>query len=98
MTSNFPHKLGAWWYRQGRFGVSHIVLSVIALTMLAPFIWMLLASFKPLREVEALNPLPSVWQGKNYPDVFAQVPFARYYFNSVFIAAWVTFLQVLTSA
>ncbi len=66
--------------------------------MLLPFLWMVLASFKSLSEVEQLNPFPTVWKLSNYPDVFEQVPFARYYFNSVFIALWVTFLQVLTSS
>jgi ABC-type glycerol-3-phosphate transport system permease component len=74
------------------------VLAAIALTMLTPFLWMVLASFKPLEEVEQLNPFPTVWHPENYAKVFEQIPFARYYFNSVFIAAWVTFLQCLTSA
>jgi ABC-type glycerol-3-phosphate transport system permease component len=59
---------------------------------------MVLASFKPLQEVELLTPFPSVWRFDNYLRVFEQVPFARYYFNSIFVAAWVTFLQCLTSA
>ncbi|MHB9037324.1 MAG: carbohydrate ABC transporter permease [Armatimonadota bacterium] len=75
-----------------------MVLGIIAITMLAPFLWMVLASFKPLAEVEQLNPLPSKWMPGNYPEVFKQVPFARYYFNSVFVAAWVTFLTCLTSS
>jgi len=66
--------------------------------MLAPFVWMVLVSFKALPEVESLNPLPTKWHPENYLAVFKQVPFARYYFNSVFISAWVTFLQCLTSA
>jgi len=78
--------------------LSHLVLTLIALSTLAPFVWMVLASFKPLEEVEQINPLPSVWHPENYVKVFEQIPFARYYFNSVFVAAWVTFLQCLTSA
>ncbi len=78
--------------------ISHLVLTVMALSALAPFVWMVLASFKPLEEVEQINPLPTVWHPENYVRVFEQIPFARYYFNSVFIAAWVTFLQCLTSA
>jgi len=88
----------AWWYRRGRFTASHLALIIIAATMLVPFTWMVLASFKPLQEVEQLNPFPTVWRTDNYLRVFEQVPFARYYFNSIFIAAWVTFLQCLTSA
>jgi ABC-type glycerol-3-phosphate transport system permease component len=90
--------LAAWWYRRGRYVASHLALAVLSLTMLAPFLWMVLASFKPLEEVEQLNPLPSVWHPENYLAVFREIPFARYYFNSVFIAAWVTLLQCLTSA
>lgn len=78
--------------------LSHLVLTFMALTSLAPFVWMVLASFKPLEEVEQINPLPTVWHPENYARVFEQIPFARYYFNSVFIAAWVTLLQCLTSA
>ena len=90
--------LAAWWYRRGRYVASHLALAALALTMLAPFLWMVLASFKPLEEVEQLNPLPSVWHPENYLAVFREIPFARYYFNSVFIAAWVTVLQCLTSS
>jgi len=89
---------GAWWHRKGRFGVSHLALSVLAAIMLVPFIWMILSSFKPLGEVENLNPLPSRWMPGNYLSVFEQIPFARYYFNSLFVSAWVTVLQILTSA
>ncbi len=88
----------AWWYRRGRFTGAHIALTIMAVTMLVPFSWMVLASFKPLQEVEQLNPFPSVWRFDNYLRVFEQVSFARYYFNSIFVAAWVTFLQCLTSA
>lgn len=87
-----------WWQRQGRPAFSHLALGLMALTMLAPFLWMLLCSFKPLSEVESPNPVPVSWQPGNYPRVFEQIPFARYYFNSILIAAWVTFLQCITSA
>lgn len=94
-----PHgRHATWWHRHGRRLASHLFLVFLALTTLAPFLWMVLASFKPLAEVEQLNPLPSVWQPQNYPQVFRKISFARYYFNSVFIAAWVTFLQCFTSA
>ncbi len=78
--------------------VTHVVLVVVALLSLAPFVWMVLASFKPLAEVENLNPWPTRWNPQNYLDVFRTVPFAKYYFNSLFIAGWVTFLTVLTSS
>ena len=76
----------------------YLFLSLLALTMLSPFLWMVLGSFKPLNEVENLNPIPSRWLVSNYFKVFEQIPFHRYYFNSIFVAGWVTFLQCLTSA
>lgn len=84
--------------KKKKFIVSHIFLGLLALTMMTPFLWMLLTSFKPLQEVEEINPIPSKWQPDNYIKVFEQISFARYYFNSVFIALWTTVLQVLTSA
>jgi ABC-type glycerol-3-phosphate transport system permease component len=84
--------------KKTRLASSYLLLTFIALTTLIPFLWMVLASFKPLEEVEQLNPLPSIWHPENYAKVFEQIPFAQYYFNSVFIAAWVTFLTCLTSA
>ena len=84
--------------RHRRLAFSHIVLIFIAVTTLIPFLWMVLASFKSLAEVEGLNPVPHTWHPGNYAQVFKQIPFARYYFNSVFIAAWVTSLTCLTSS
>jgi ABC-type glycerol-3-phosphate transport system permease component len=78
--------------------LKHMVLVLISLTTLAPFVWMVLTSFKPLSEVSRLNPIPSVWHPENYHSVFTQIPFAYYYFNSVLVASWVTFLQVFTSS
>ena len=77
---------------------SYLVLSILALTMLLPFVWAFLASFKTLAEIDQFNPFPKVWHPENYLKVFREISFARYYFNSIFIALWVTFLQCLTSA
>ena len=73
-------------------------LAVLSVGMLAPFLWMVLTSFKPLQEVESVNPFPTRWLAGNYLEVFSKVDFARYYANSVFVAAWVTFLTLLTSS
>ena len=75
-----------------------LILILFSLSTVAPLVWMLCTSFKPLQEVESGRLIPKVWQSSNYADVFKQVPFARYYMNSVFVAAWVTFLTCLTSS
>jgi ABC-type glycerol-3-phosphate transport system permease component len=99
-TSSASSRHSSRWPQLGRAGLSHALLAMIATTMLIPFAWMVLASFKSIQEVENLNPLPSEWHPENYSAVFRipRVQFGRYYFNSLFVAAWVTFLQTLTSA
>ena len=79
-------------------GAVVLVLVIFAGTTLAPLLWMIFTSFKPLQEVEGGSLIPKSWHQENYGSVFEQVPFARYYLNSVFVAAWVTFLTCMTSA
>ena len=99
-----PAPVGDPTYRRGdarRFRTAvllHVVLTALAFTLVLPFCWMVLTSFKPLAEVGVGSWLPSAWQPGNYAAVFDAIPFARYYWNSLFISAWVTFLQVFTSA
>lgn len=80
----------------------------IAIMMIVPFLWMVGASFKPHSEVEREALLPEQPQPQNYAIVLRQAPdpytqryldldFTKWYFNSLFIAAWVTALQVMTS-
>ena len=85
----------------------HLVLSAMALLMVLPFTWMVLTSLKAPGEVNQENWLPSVMQWHNYANVFDEknpdpnqrgIAFARFYWNSLFVAAWVTFLQVTTSS
>ncbi|MGV3617277.1 MAG: carbohydrate ABC transporter permease [Fimbriimonas sp.] len=84
--------------RKGSDIAALVILTLLALTTLAPFLWMVFASLKPLEEIEQGRVLPQKWQRENYGEVFAQVPFARYYLNSVLVAGWVTLLQCVTSA
>jgi hypothetical protein len=70
--------------------LKHAVLIVVAIVMMAPFVWMVLASFKTLGDIESGSAIPAKWQPQNYADVFkdpdvsSKVNFSRYYFNSLF--------------
>ena len=88
------------WKRVGSTGVLHLLLAAAAFSLALPFVWMVLASLKVLGEVGVGSWLPGAggWQWDNYAEVFRQIPFARYYINSIFVACWVTFLQVFTSS
>ncbi|MBL4700745.1 MAG: carbohydrate ABC transporter permease, partial [Phycisphaeraceae bacterium] len=81
----------------GSWGL-HLLLTTMALGLALPFAWMVLTSFKPMTEVQSTSWIPTTWQPSNYMEVFTVVPYAKFYWNSLFIASWVTTLQVLTSA
>jgi multiple sugar transport system permease protein len=76
----------------------HILLVALSFSMVLPFLWMVMTSLKPLAEVGLESWLPSRFQWDNYAAVFEAIPFARFYWNSILIASWVTLLQVFTSA
>jgi multiple sugar transport system permease protein len=80
--------------------VLNLTLAVLGTLLLLPFVWMVLTSFKSLGEVNAEQWTPGAdgWRFDNYPEVFRRIPFARFYWNSLYVAFAVTFLQVITSA
>jgi ABC-type glycerol-3-phosphate transport system permease component len=67
--------------------------------MLVPFAWMLVTSLKAPGEVFLYPPrwLPSRPQWQNYPDALTALPFARWYYNTVYIALTATLGQVLSA-
>jgi ABC-type glycerol-3-phosphate transport system permease component len=79
-------------------GYIHIIVTAIALLFSIPFVWMILASLKTNVEVSQQTWIPAKFQWDNYREVFRILPYAKFYWNSIFVACWVTFLQVFTSA
>jgi len=79
-------------------GYIHLVVATIALLFSIPFIWMILASLKTNAEISMTTWIPAKLQWDNYKEVFRVLPYAKFYWNSIFVACWVTFLQVFTSA
>ncbi len=79
-------------------------LFVGAVSMAAPFLWMISTSLAEAGQVFAENrpwwqewlPTSFVWQ--NYMKVWSVVPFAQFYLNSIFVSLCITFGQVATSA
>jgi len=76
----------------------HIIVYLMALTVLAPFIWMILTSFKDMSEIYVYPPkwFPSRFKFENYINAFSAAPFGQYYFNSIFVAVTVTIGQLIT--
>ncbi len=61
-----------------------------ALIFAYPFVWMLLATFKPEIELASLNPFPTIWTAESYRLVFENLPIIRSFFNSVLVVVIVT--------
>lgn len=72
----------------GRLGI-YLPLFAIALVVSYPFIWMLLSSFKDIREFYQIPPrlLPNTWIVDNYIDIFTKWRFGTYYKNSTIVTA-----------
>jgi len=76
----------------------HLLLTFLGLLMMLPFVWMVLTGLKPLAEVANESWIPSEFKWGNFKEVFSVIPFGRFYWNSLLVASWVTFLQVITSS
>lgn len=76
------------------------LLTLIAITMLVPFAWMLSASMKASKDVFAF---PMAWipvspRPQNYVDIWSKIPLAAFLKNTAKLSVIVTALQVLTSS
>jgi multiple sugar transport system permease protein len=73
-----------------------LALSVAAIPFLFPFLWMISSGLKNAAEIfGSPSIVPRQWQWHNYIDVFTYQPFARQYFNSLYIALTVTAVTLL---
>jgi multiple sugar transport system permease protein len=79
--------------------VIHAILTLGAVFMLLPMLWMLATSFKLPGEIAVWPPhlLPRTPTLANYRGLFQAVPFARFVGNSVFISVVSTVSVVITS-
>lgn len=80
--------------------LKHPLVLLAALTMVAPFIWMLLTSFKGLPQLlqDPLSILPDPWVFTNFADAWNALPFARAYGNSIYITVLVVAGTLLTAS
>jgi multiple sugar transport system permease protein len=76
-----------------------IALLLLAVPFIFPFLWMISGGFKSTTEIFGSPTLiPRVWRFENFVEVFSYQPFARQYFNSLYIAITVTALTLFTSS
>lgn len=70
----------------------YAILAIGLVVMIAPFVWMLLGSFKPRAEFLQSVPswLPNNATLDNYDRLVARLDFPRFFFNSIVVAVAVT--------
>lgn len=73
-----------------------VILLLVCIPSFYPFWWMAMSAFKSNDMIfGSLSLFPEVWHWENILEVFTYQPFARHYFNSIYIAVIVTFFTVL---
>ena len=76
----------------------YIALILGAVAFAYPFVWMMLASFKPELEIGGLTLLPSRWTLDSYRLVFESIPIVRAFLNSLIVVVAVTGSVLLFSS
>jgi multiple sugar transport system permease protein len=76
-----------------------VSLMVVAIPFVFPLLWMISSGLKSASEIFGQPSLiPRTFQWQNYVDVFTYQPFARQYFNSLYIALTVTGLTLVVAS
>ena len=78
----------------------HVILILISITMLVPFLWMILTAFKTLSESTSVNPFvifPSEWITENFAKVINNMDFPMLYLNTILLIAGRVIAAVLTA-
>ena len=79
---------------------SHVLLSMGALIMLMPFVWMVCTAFKAPGEIfeATLWPLPRTWYGwAHFEKVFSSSPMLRYMLNGAVVCLSILTVQLLVA-
>lgn len=76
----------SWQYK----AFSYLLLTLIGLTMIVPFIWMISTSFKPETEIRLRNIFPVEATVGNYETVINDTDLPRWYANTIIVAVMST--------
>ena len=78
----------------------HVILILVSITMLVPFLWMILTAFKTMTEATSVNPfviLPSTWRCDSFREVSANMDFLHLYINTLLLILGRVVCAVLTA-
>jgi N-acetylglucosamine transport system permease protein len=78
---------------------SHVLLSVWAIIVIVPFLWVVLSSFKTTKEILA-SPfsLPAHWQFDNYANAWTDAGIRQFFLNTVIVVGVALVLVMLLGA
>lgn len=79
--------------------INHGALALMALLFLFPFFWMVSNAVRSNAEVMAIpvRILPHVFEWHNFAEAWTQLPFGRFFLNSMIVALSVTAITVVVS-
>lgn len=80
--------------------IGYLIIILGAVSMLAPFLWMLAVSFMTDSQIFSYPPsfMPTPFITDNYINVLSKLPIMRFFLNSLFVALVTTIFQVLFSS
>ncbi len=80
--------------------VIHLVLILVSITMLVPFLWMILTAFKSVTEATSVDPFvifPKVWRTEAFTSVVKNMNFLVLYKNTLLLIFFRVLCAVLTA-
>ena len=78
----------------------HVILILVSITMLVPFIWMILTAFKTVTEATSVDPFvifPKVWRTDSFKEVIRNMNFFVLYKNTLLMIFFRVLGAVLTA-
>ncbi|MGN0252526.1 MAG: carbohydrate ABC transporter permease [Oliverpabstia sp.] len=78
----------------------HMILILLSITMIIPFLWMVLTAFKSVTESTSVNPfviLPTVWRTDAFKEVWNNMNFLLLYKNTLLLIAGRVIMACLTA-
>ena len=78
----------------------HVILIIVSITMLVPFIWMILTAFKTVTEATSVDPFvifPKVWRTDSFKEVIRNMNFLVLYKNTLLMIFFRVLCAVLTA-
>ena len=80
--------------------IIHLSLVLISITMLIPFLWLVLTAFKSITEATSVDPFiifPKVWRTDAFKAVFANMDFLLLYRNTLLLIFFRVLCAVVTA-